>query len=879
MDRPGRSLLARFKGSSSIWWNGAAGVVAVDAFFGDGSSPATVFSEINTITATGAGSEVAPDGTTHVRIETWGGGGGGRYSGWGGGGGGYAHTLIAASVGNTVYYNVGTGGAGALSGVGNGVDGGDSWGNLGTNSAPASSAVGAVARGGRGGDTTASPGGTGGGVVSANIGAFAFSGGSSNHSATVEGGGGGAGSGGAGQTGGAGAVGTGGAGGTPDGGAGGTGVNPGDGAPGSQPGGGGGASPGANNGGAGGAGQVRITFYYVAPSAATWDPITLGNGITLSNGNLTGESIGAEDLSSARSTRSMTAGKDYYFEVEATAVANGNFVIGVVNNTKDLDDWVASGASSDGIGVNPSGSVYWNGSNQGASVDAWDDGDIICVYYKRSNETIRFRTNGGAWSSFYDVSSFFTGDTVFAAANGGVTGNIYTGAFARASWTFTPPDGALSIDETSTTRVLKWNSADKGSEVALSNGDLTVERAGSYTVAYNSVRGNTALVGKTYYEVKIDSGFGGSGDYELAVGFANVSFAIEGGGAYLGGDANGVGGWSGSADEVYYSGGSPGAWSPTSALSPGDIIGVLYDPTADLFWVRKNAGNWNDNGSADPAAGTGGYSAAISGTTYAALCIKNGGSGVATVRFDEADWTYAAPSGFLELGAVASTRLNPADTINSPTISNGDLRITARVAGDRQRVRSVNGTALPFYFEVNQSNAGDSPALYNGHVLLFSPSATLANGTVDTDNIDNALSIGFPGYFDNGTNSSIPSDWTSYPGVDYNGRLCIAVNPVTLKLWVRNNNGAWNPNYVGAQNPATGDGGVDLSTVPGFSTSGASLKVGADTQWGRILDFKFDDSSWRYPAPSGFVQIPAINGGGPPPLPPIPLQLLAMLVR
>lgn len=179
----------------------------------------------------------------------------------------------------------------------------------------------------------------------------------------------------------------------------------------------------------------------------TWDPVNIGNGITLTNGNLTGESIGAEDLSSVRSTIALATGRDYYWEVYADGVANGNYVIGIVNSTKDLNDWVGSG-TGDGVGINPSGSIYWNGGNNGTITDTWTTGDVICVHYKRTDETIRFRINGGAWSAFTSVSAFFSGDTMYAAANGGVTGNIYTARFAISSWMQNPPADVYTIDGT-----------------------------------------------------------------------------------------------------------------------------------------------------------------------------------------------------------------------------------------------------------------------------------------------------------------------------------------------------------------------------------------------------------------------------------------------
>jgi hypothetical protein len=230
--------------------------IAADLIYDDGTEEVTY-----TYTTGGAtGSVTAPAGTTEVRIQTWGAGAGGQASGYGGGGGAYAEVTLTATAGDLVYYSVGAGGTGrADSNTGN--PGGDSWGRLNTNSAPTTTAQGALADGG------IQAANAGGGTVANSIGTIEYRGGNTAAAPSYDGGGGGAGSGGQGgdcTT----TNGVAGAGGTPDGGAGGTGVASGTGGAGTAPGGGGGATL-SGTGGAGAAGQVKITFFYVAGGDVT----------------------------------------------------------------------------------------------------------------------------------------------------------------------------------------------------------------------------------------------------------------------------------------------------------------------------------------------------------------------------------------------------------------------------------------------------------------------------------------------------------------------------------------------------------------------------------------------------------------------------------
>ncbi|WP_157963222.1 T9SS type A sorting domain-containing protein [Algoriphagus litoralis] len=132
------------------------------------------------------GTFYVPAGVSSITVEIWGGGGGGASRstngrGGGGGGGAYTRSIISVSEGETIYINVGVGGAPNSSG-------GDSWIARTTNVADAI----ILAKGGNGGQTNTQNGGNGG-LSTNGIGAILYSGGNgSTRTSGSNGGGGGA---------------------------------------------------------------------------------------------------------------------------------------------------------------------------------------------------------------------------------------------------------------------------------------------------------------------------------------------------------------------------------------------------------------------------------------------------------------------------------------------------------------------------------------------------------------------------------------------------------------------------------------------------------------------------------------------------------------
>lgn len=174
-----------------------------------------------------------------------------------------------------------------------------------------------------------------------------------------------------------------------------------------------------------------------------------------------------------------------------------------------------------------------------------------------------------------------------------------------------------------------WNPADAGVFVTLSNGDRDITGNGGTASAVRSVTSHAT--GKYYAEVQFD----GTGDL---FGIANAAFPISSAG-YLGEDADGLG-YNGFDGTINENGAAPSYGSATSA---GDKVSIAVDINGSLVYFAVN-GVWQN--SADPAAGTGGYSFGVTGPLYLAATPGD----MSLLATSSADFTYTPPSGFSAWG-------------------------------------------------------------------------------------------------------------------------------------------------------------------------------------------------------------------------------------
>lgn len=137
-----------------------------------------------------------------------------------------------------------------------------------------------------------------------------------------------------------------------------------------------------------------------------------------------------------------------------------------------------------------------------------------------------------------------------------------------------------------------WDGAHKTAGVSLSGVNLI---ATDNTGASNGVRAtNGVSSGKMYYKFTVTVAATAGQDF---YGVANSAWSP---GTWLGANAVGIN----VNTDVFSNSGSIGS---IDAITLGSVVQVAVDLGANLFWAKVAAGNWNANGSADPATGVGGY--------------------------------------------------------------------------------------------------------------------------------------------------------------------------------------------------------------------------------------------------------------------------------
>jgi hypothetical protein len=179
-----------------------------------------------------------------------------------------------------------------------------------------------------------------------------------------------------------------------------------------------------------------------------------------------------------------------------------------------------------------------------------------------------------------------------------------------------------------------WNPSDKSANLSLSGGNLVVTNTGS--TADSAIRSVVSYSsGKKYYETTA------SGAGVTSFGIANASAPLS---SFLGSDNNGVGSLNNGNTLLNF-----GNIGTAFGWNTGDVLGIAVDLTAKLFWIKNiTAGQpWNNNGSADPATGVGGFSFSTiaAGPYFAAACVPTNGEST-TTNFGATAYTGTAPSGF-----------------------------------------------------------------------------------------------------------------------------------------------------------------------------------------------------------------------------------------
>jgi len=199
------------------------------------------------------------------------------------------------------------------------------------------------------------------------------------------------------------------------------------------------------------------------------------------------------------------------------------------------------------------------------------------------------------------------------------------------------PDAAVVAGGTT------WNPADKGTtNTILSNGNLTYG-AGASNTTNDGCRGTNGLsTGKLYFEL---TAAGSTATVMLGVGTLSSLF-------------NSILSGSGGAFAVYTTNSHIWNNNVDTTISIGTpIAGDVYCYAIDLVnmrgWIRKNGGNWNNSGTANPATNTGGQDISWLGTgvnVFPLVASNANANPIVTANFGATAFAQTIPSGFAAWG-------------------------------------------------------------------------------------------------------------------------------------------------------------------------------------------------------------------------------------
>lgn len=152
-----------------------------------------------------------------------------------------------------------------------------------------------------------------------------------------------------------------------------------------------------------------------------------------------------------------------------------------------------------------------------------------------------------------------------------------------------------------------FNPAISSTEFTYTSSNRAANKNAAVTNANAYVSGNVGT-GKWYWEIDVTQVSNTAWRFGLGVSGSAVS------GFSMGANANTLG--YASNGNVSVNGSSIGT---AATFVTGNRLSVAWDRTADLFWVKVNAGNWNNSGAANPATGVGGFTTGLTGTQLIAL--------------------------------------------------------------------------------------------------------------------------------------------------------------------------------------------------------------------------------------------------------------------
>jgi hypothetical protein len=407
-----------------------------------------------------------------------------------------------------------------------------------------------------------------------------------------------------------------------------------------------------------------------AKTYATWDPLFVPSGGTLSGGNL--NFALAASPSATRSTIAKTSGK-WYWEEKWGSIGAGP-TIGIANSSFS-SGWPGH-AGSDSYGWDSPGGLYFNGSSVSGVPASYTSADTLGFALDLYAGTLSLYKN-----NVFQFTQTVGVNTWFAAVgnSGGITTTNVTANYGASALTYTPPTGYSAGLFTTGYTYATWNPNDKNASITLSTGNMTATVPTVVGLARASLGKSS---GKWYWEV---TGAAGNGPIP---GISTTSTLTS---TWPGGDTTSYGYYS--QNGSIYNNGSVVGGLGTTYIST-DVIGFALDMTVPSISFYKN----------NVLAGTQTISA---GTWYPSVGQSGGAVGcTAVINCGESPMVYTAPGGYNQGFYSAFNAWNPADASSSYTFGSNNRSITTSTINTA--VRSVMfKTSGKWYWEVTCTSVGD----------------------------------------------------------------------------------------------------------------------------------------------------------------------------
>jgi hypothetical protein len=388
-----------------------------------------------------------------------------------------------------------------------------------------------------------------------------------------------------------------------------------------------------------------------------------------------------------------------------------------------------------------------------------------------------------------------------------------------------------------------WSPADSSKGITLSGSNLIATAAGSTDRGIRA--GDEKTTGDFYFEVKYNSVAGNDSGAGICDHLANLgtigSVALRAAIAFVSGNV-----WCGGSNRFNI-----------GAIGAGDVLCVSVKTASGKVFLRKNAGNWNGSGTADPVTNTGGLDyagAGLASRITPAACFNNTGDNV-TANFGDTAFAFSVPSGFT---AGWPTTTLPTDTLESAatpnaTLTNGNLTVTLTANSAGGSVNTHLRSAGKFHLEVtaNSLNTGGGAA---SAIVIEDITGTFAAAGTTSNSLAYIASTG-----DVKFNGSTLGTIATVANGDV---IAIDLDIDNSKVWFSKNGGSYNNDILANQNPGSNTGGFSFSAMLHPITIGFTGAKTGD-QW----TVNNGGSAFLAAVPTGFTAGWPVSGNLPVPVP------------